>query len=358
MILDITSLNVGGVNTRITEFHAFEGDFLTVASAFHLERVESAGLSWIYDLPGDQHLGGRHSVFYKPLKVVQNVEEFNKEWDLYYDSNKEHIHAVLSAEIKKKPGKSVDELVSLFKAADYEFARSMALFLEANPHFEPQFDMLYADFADLVTTKSTRLVEYIKKFNMVLLQEVSKEQEIPLREAFEYATYVNGSMILHDGSIPDLVEEKHLNVNDQTAYVGNEKVLFVTVHMSSKSPKCREQTTQLIESLKDEERLVFVVGDFNHDITDIADIICFSMDSDSTVSKKRSAFQVQRKKVAKIDKSKKDFIFVLNNEEGTKFAGSTSRARLINGDAFVTDVYTPNPAHPFDHAAVEATIEL
>ena len=370
--LSFMSLNVGGVNDKVTEYYSGEeSSFLARAGDFHLARVQGTD---IYDLPGDQYLPGRYSALYRKIYPVGTQEEFNLRWNKVYAEQEHVYHRVFADEIPKMAARgkmwTFDCLAKAFRRADFEFTKSLSLYVDEHPEELKELDALYDNFTRDPQSSISKVISYITREtpDIICLQEVTESQVVALERLEDYnlTSWSKGTITLYSKRLPFRQLAAWKNIFGETVYVGNKSLIIVNTHCTAKKPSQDEdnyetQFRELISQFADVKQQVIIMGDFNHNIyaPQYQDFILpFDLDAAATCNKKRTAFQMQKKKINAVDAAVKDGIFLIDNNAGRAALSQQlngwprAEVRLLDGRAFSMNTYLPNNVHPTDHAAL------
>ena len=415
--INIRCLNVGASSERPLEFLEDNDteSFLYRLSSYVKEKILQEGKKeTAYDIPGEQHFKHRFSALHKFIPGVccsiffeLSPSWFEKSWKASFERTEE-FDLILKKEAKKT-GKTEEELIAACMNADYQMSCAVHSFFLTTATYETDaraYSDLFSNFkrGGLQTIEKLMVRLTTSNANIIFLQEVSPEQFTylgTLSRDWICSSYAGGSVVLircnHLGhAVLTLSEEEGRNVNGQTLYLGNRDFLFVNIHCTSKTQKKSPEnnyvtnTLELLEGLREEERLTFLIGDFNHDTRVYPECTKLRMDCASTVVKCRTFLQTQYDKGHKEDMSSKDSINVLNNSAGIKYleehvevigmprpglghpAGIEVKVRLLNdkplfeesNHVFASEYseakkrYMPTNDHPFDHAILKVHLPL
>lgn len=386
------SLNMGGINDRPLEYiPSLETDNILVKLSEYVynEAVENNLLDTIYEVAGEQYLKNRFTILHMKyseqlLSLVLSGENFRPSWfsDCWNNAfiPETEVMEALNDE-STKTGKRISVLLSHCMLADYWFTKLVQNYFKTATSLDRElFREIYTNFKCDALDRVRNFIQHVhsKRPDMVFLQEVSSEQYKELRKTIrltslakklKHSSRQNGTVILYSEDYSE--EFTRPNVNGQTVYIGNSNRLYVNVHFTAKKPKDNVNNNhvlnmyELLAGLEDEEREVYIVGDFNHDITaEYSDrLYAIPKNFNSTVYKLRSALQTQLKKaypfVKTADSANKDGFAILLNDNGQALAQkfrevkTPSRVVYLNGYDFNHLRFTPLfPEHPHDHALV------
>lgn len=393
--MKVISLNTSGVNTNYLEFYSERtpGSFFEKASDYFLSKTSDQEKKIIKNLPGEQFIRNRYTVLHRAfiksewflidevknyikdnanVNIFTNKEDFEQKWIKTYEKDLVTYQTILNKELTKLKDVSYENLVNLFKETDYIFTKVLLDFLDENKEFISEYLAIYQNNISNPLFKIEKLLSFIEKnkTDIISLQELDESQILALDHIVEMERSQNrGGTVTYFKKELKLIEETDKpSINDQTVYLGNKDMLIVNTHLTSKSPERSDrnyivQFEELISALSTEKRLVIVCGDFNHNIgANLKEnrYLLMDMTFNYTCAKKRTAYQVQTSKVNKLDESIKDFMFVINNEQGRSWIQKNKanfvNVMMLNGEQFNINNLLPNIDHPSDHALLYTKI--
>ena len=149
---------------------------------------------------------------------------------------------------------------------------------------------------------------------------------------------VNGTVTYYRSSSSMNEESGHFpNINDRTVYLGLENTLIVNTCLAAP-----HQLMELLDSLYGEERVVIIIGDFNHNISEEEYKYVHEIDVGLTSNR-----------------SKTGGVLILMNDAGLRFIDAflvLTPTKLLDGTLLNRSTPIPCPAHPLAHALIEVVL--
>jgi hypothetical protein len=288
------------------------------------------------------------------------------------------MNAALEKFNKKNPGenKTLEQAVNDLVTFDFYTIKTL---LNNNKLDKKKVKEAYELYTSLNARKLDLIIETLKYLpeNLIMaVQEINKDTVTSLNDQFKNQNMpfkvisnikqntgfiVNSSLkyVTHNIVI-DITE-----FNKNLCMISLNNIYYLSIHLTSKKKEddavknYEIQYTKLIEFCEQYDNVV-IMGDLNHKVYDKTKDFNFAYPNEQndlhTCFKRRSALQVQFKKIDKLDKGTKDFILI--KSKNLKVTAIDQRVSFLDKKFKNDEEKLPNFGHPTDHLLVQAIVNF